>query len=237
MTFFDDKEFKALNLKGQLLFNEPLVDYNTWRVGGKAQSMYKPADINDLAVFLKHLPAETNLLWLGLGSNCLLPDQGLDSTIILTQGCLQGLDLISDGVVRVEAGVSCATMARFCARNGLSGAEFWAGIPGTMGGALRMNAGCFKRETWEFVEEVETMTHSGEIRKRRPSEFNIAYRQVEGLKQEWFIAATCRFPKGDKATALRIIKELLAHRAAHNQPVSITVVLYLETRLIIMPVS
>lgn len=205
--------------QGTLLFNERLANYTTWRVGGIAKSMYKPAGIADLVVFLRQLPASEPVLWLGLGSNSLIKDKGFSGTVILTQGCLNEISVLDDSHVRVEAGVSCAKMARFCARNNLAGGEFWAGIPGTMGGALRMNAGCFHGETWQYVIEVETMTRDGEIRRRKADEFDIAYRHVGGLGDEWFVAATCRFQPGDKENSLELIKELLAHRAA-TQPTS-----------------
>nr|WP_217423713.1 UDP-N-acetylmuramate dehydrogenase [Legionella micdadei] len=200
-----------------MLFNEPLADYTTWRVGGQAKKLYKPAGIADLALFIKQLPKDEPLLWLGLGSNSLIRDSGFAGTVIITQGCLKEISLIGDGLVHVEAGVSCATMARFCARADLAGGEFWAGIPGTMGGALRMNAGCFGGETWQTVVEVKTMTRDGEVRVRKPQEFEIAYRHVAGLNDEWFIAATCRLAKGEKEKSLQLIKELLAHRA-NTQP-------------------
>ncbi len=205
--------------KGLLLLQERLADYTTWRVGGVAKALYKPAGIADLALFLKQLPPDEPLLWLGLGSNSLIRDIGFSGTVILTQGCLNELSLVGDDLIRVEAGVSCAKMARFCARNQLAGGEFWAGIPGTMGGALRMNAGCFNGETWQSVVEVETMTRFGEVRRRKASEFDVSYRHVSGLNDEWFIAATCRLTPGDKDTSLQLIKELLAHRAS-TQPTS-----------------
>lgn len=219
MSISEEISYQEQVYQGTLLSNECLADYTTWRVGGLAQSMYKPAGVADLAVFLKQLPQSEPLLWLGLGSNSLIKDKGFTGTVVLTQGCLNELTLIDDNHVRVEAGVSCAKMARFCARNNLSGGEFWAGIPGTMGGALRMNAGCFNGETWQFVVEVETMTRTGEIRKRTPDDFDISYRHVQGLSDEWFVAATCRMPSGDKAQSLQLIKDLLAHRAA-TQPTS-----------------
>ena len=211
---------KKMAYQGQLLFGEPLANYTTWRVGGLAKTLYKPAGIADLSIFLKQHPLDEPLIWLGLGSNSLIRDQGFTGTVILTQGCLHEMSLIGDDLVRVEAGVSCAKMARFCARSHLGGGEFWAGIPGTMGGALRMNAGCFNGETWQSVIEVETMTRDGEIRRRKPAEFNVSYRHVSGLlDDEWFIAATCRLSPGDKDKSLQLIKELLDHRAA-TQPTS-----------------
>ncbi|WP_419419507.1 UDP-N-acetylmuramate dehydrogenase [Legionella sp. D16C41] len=206
--------------QGKLLCDESLASYTTWRVGGIAKHLYKPVSIEDLALFLKQLSPHEPILWLGLGSNSLIRDGGFAGTVILTQGCLKDIQLSSENYIRVEAGVSCATMARFCARNNLSGGEFWAGIPGTMGGALRMNAGCFGSETWQSVIEVETINRQGVRRIRNPQEFSIAYRHVEGLEQdEWFIAATCRLTSGDKEKSLQRIKELLAHRA-DTQPTS-----------------
>lgn len=206
------------NYTGQICTNEPLAKYTTWRVGGLARVMYKPKGIEDLANYLQTLPKDEPILWLGLGSNSLIKDTGFTGNVILTQGCLENIDLIDDKSVRVEAGVSCAKMARFCARNNLAGAEFWAGIPGTMGGALRMNAGCFNGETWNFVREVETINRQGEIIKRKAHEFEIAYRSVMGLQpDEWFVAATCDFATGEKDKSLATIKELLARRSA-TQP-------------------
>lgn len=203
--------------QGQLLHNQLLANYTTWRVGGPASRLYKPVNSTDLAVFIRQLPKDEPLLWLGLGSNSLIRDRGFAGTVVLTQGCLKNIQLIADDLVHVEAGVSCATMARFCARANLAGGEFWAGIPGTMGGALRMNAGCSGSETWEFVVEVETMTRDGQIRVRQSEEFDIAYRHVAGLEDEWFIGATCRLVSGEKEKSLQLIKDLLAHRA-NTQP-------------------
>lgn len=207
----------AAECQGTLLFNEPLADYTTWRVGGPATRLYKPAHLADLVVFLRQLPKNEPLLWLGLGSNSLIRDKGFSGTVVVTQGCLKEISLLDADTVRVEAGVSCASMARFTARNNLSGGEFWAGIPGTMGGALRMNAGCHGGETWQSVIEVQTINRHGEIRVRKPEEFEVAYRHVAGLDNEWFISATFKLSPGNKETSLQVIKDLLAHRT-NTQP-------------------
>ena len=202
------------NYNGQLLKAEPLASYTTWRVGGVAKQLYKPSDLADLQIFLRTLPHDEPIIWIGLGSNCLIKDEGFSGTVILTQGCLKGIELLENNIVRVEAGISCASMARFCARQNLSGAEFWAGIPGTMGGALRMNAGCAGSETWEHVVEVETIDRAGNIQRKSPKDFQISYRSVLGLDEnEWFTAAFCRFVPGNKEQALEKIKQLLEHRA------------------------
>lgn len=204
---------------GELKFNEPLSAYNTWRVGGAAKQLFKPKDIAGLQAFLKQLSINEPILWLGLGSNSLISDKGFPGTVILTQGCLKNIERLDGQRIRVEAGVSCAQLARFCARNALGEAEFWAGIPGTFGGALRMNAGCYQSETWDYVKEVETIDRNGHIKKRSAEEFLISYRHVEGLQenQEWFLSGICELPIGDTDASLAKIKELLARRAA-SQP-------------------
>ncbi|ARB93425.1 UDP-N-acetylmuramate dehydrogenase [Legionella longbeachae] len=215
-TIENDCDFTD-KLQGTLLYNESLAEYTTWRVGGPAAKLYKPANIADLSLFLRQLPETEPLLWLGLGSNSLIRDGGFSGTVILTQGCLKEVALLDAQTIKVGAGVSCASMARFCARNDLSGGEFWAGIPGTMGGALRMNAGCHGGETWQSVIELQTMTRRGEIKIRKPEEYEVAYRHVLAPSDEWFVSATFKLNPGNKETSLQVIKDLLAHRA-NTQP-------------------
>jgi UDP-N-acetylmuramate dehydrogenase len=204
-------------LRGTLLQHEPMARHTTWRVGGPADSYYQPADVADLSQFLAQLPAGEPLFWLGLGSNLLVRDGGIRGTVIATSGMLNEMARIDDERVRVESGVACAKVARFCAREGLAGAEFLCGIPGTMGGALAMNAGCFGGETWPLVASVETMDRHGELRTRTPAEYQVAYRHVSGPAGEWFVAATLRLTKGDAEGLLEANKKLLEKRGA-SQP-------------------
>jgi UDP-N-acetylmuramate dehydrogenase len=203
-------------LRGELRRDEPLQRYNTWRVGGPARCMYLPANADDLAVFLASLPADEPLLWLGLGSNLLIRDGGFAGTVILLQGRLNGLRIDGDRVW-VEAGVSCAKVARACARAGLLGAAFLAGIPGTMGGALAMNAGAFGGETWNIVRSVTTVDRAGRVRQRTPDEYRVGYRQVVRPAEEWFVDCTLQLDCGDGAAEQDAIRALLARRAA-TQP-------------------
>ncbi len=206
-----------MSLRGQLKRNEPMARHTSWRVGGPAERFYQPADADDLAAFLAQLGADEPVYWVGLGSNLLVRDGGLRGTVICTSGLLNGLARVDAERVRVEAGVACPKAARFCAREGLSGAEFLAGIPGTMGGALAMNAGAFGGETWERVESVETLDHSGRRRTRTPADYRIGYRSVQGPTGEWFLAALLRLEAGDAEAATARIKELLERRGA-TQP-------------------
>lgn len=208
-------------LQGELRLNEPLARYTSWRVGGPADRFYRPSDREDLLQFLKSLPADERLYWIGLGSNLLIRDGGVRGTVIYTRGRLNRLFLREDGRLYVEAGVACAHVARFCSEKGLTGAEFLAGIPGTMGGALAMNAGAFGGETWTAVDSVDMTNRHGEVIRREREAFEVGYRQVSREKDEWFISALMNFSEGDGAESRARVKELLAHRAATqptNQP-------------------
>lgn len=205
------------NLRGKLLIDEPMSRHTSWRIGGPADRYYQPADIDDLANFLQQLPQGEPLFWLGLGSNLLVRDGGIRGTVIATSGVVNGLEQLSENTIRAEAGVACAKVARFCARAGLTGAEFLAGIPGTMGGALAMNAGAFGGETWDIVSSVETLDYQGHQHKRLPDEFTISYRHVSGPADEWFVAAELKLRKGDVEAGQARIKALLARRG-ETQP-------------------
>jgi UDP-N-acetylmuramate dehydrogenase len=207
----------STSLRGRLLLNEPLSRHTSWRVGGPADRLYIPADLDDLAVFLASVPEPEALQWVGLGSNLLVRDGGVRGTVIMTSGALNGLGILRSGVVRAEAGVAGAKVARFCAERELVGAEFLAGIPGTVGGALAMNAGAFGGETWKIVEAVETIDRHGQRRTRTPADYAIAYRKVSGPHGEWFVAAHFRLASGDTTQGKTLIKTLLAKRGA-TQP-------------------
>jgi UDP-N-acetylmuramate dehydrogenase len=206
----------ASTLRGELRFDEPLSRYTTWRVGGPARRMYLPADVEDLAVFLAGLPTHEPLLWLGLGSNLLVRDGGFPGTVVLLQGRLNKLTIAAP-TVEVEAGVACAKVARQSARAGLTGAAFLAGIPGTMGGALAMNAGAFGGATWRIVEEVTTIDRHGDLHCRGPEEFDVGYRQVGYAQDEWFVACRLKLDRGDTRSERAAIRRLLDRRAA-TQP-------------------
>lgn len=208
-------------MNGRLLSNEKLAKYTSWRVGGLADQMYIPFDRQDLIEFVKTLPASEPVFWMGLGSNLLVRDGGIRGTVINTKGRLKEMRRVDDVVVYIEAGVPCAHVARFCAEQGLVGAEFLAGIPGTMGGALKMNAGAFDGETWAIVQGVETIDAFGQVALRQPSDFQVSYRSVKGLENQWFLSAHLVLQLGDAGISQQKIKGLLEKRAKSqptNQP-------------------
>lgn len=202
--------------------DEPMARHVTWRAGGRVTCACFPRDINDLANFMGKLRHDEPLLMVGLGSNLLIRDRGFDGTAIFTHGAINTLRLEADGAIYAEAGVASPKIARFAANHNFSGAEFLAGIPGTLGGALAMNAGCHGGEIWSFVERVQMLNRKGDLVERTAEDFAIAYRHV-GLKtatDEIFVAAWLRFPAGDAATARAQIKSLLEKRIA-TQPLQL----------------
>lgn len=212
-------------MKGVLRLNEPLASYTSWHIGGCAQQYYRPASDEDLSEFLKSLTHDEPLLWLGLGSNVLIADEGFAGTVIHTLKMPNSIEIIEQDPqlgleIRIPAGTPCAKIAKFAAKHGVIGAEFFAGIPGTMGGALAMNAGAWGSETWSHVTGVEMINRNGEIIQRTPAEYQVSYRSVVCLKNEWFLAAKLKFLPGDLQAANTRIKELLQLRNA-TQPIGV----------------
>lgn len=219
---------KSRTTKVRILKNEPMSRHTSWRTGGVARQYVQAQSLSALASFIATLPGDEKLLWLGLGSNTLVRDGGFNGTVIATQGVMSQLEMLNgtmneakdEAMVYVGAGVTSAKLARFCSKNNLIGAEFFAGIPGLVGGALAMNAGAFGGETWPLVIEVETLNHKGEITKRDASEFDYGYRFVNGLQDEWFVSATLRLEKQQAENNTIDIKQLLAKRAV-SQPTGV----------------
>lgn len=207
--------------QGDFREHEPLARYTSWRVGGVAKRFYKPRGVDDLALFLQSLPENEEITWLGLGSNVLIRDGGFPGTVIFTLGALASINLSDTvNVVRAEAGVTCAKLAKFCAKSSLADSSFFAGIPGTVGGALMMNAGAFGGSTWEHVTAVETIDRHGKLRFRSPADFKVSYREVIAPRGEWFIAGHFLFESGNSELLNAQIKELLRKRS-DQQPIGV----------------
>lgn len=219
----------------KLLLNEPLAQYTSWRVGGTAKEYFAPSSLESLQIFLKNnskFLLEKKIIWLGLGSNVLIRDKGIDGLVIHTHKGLGNITIEESNkeykIFRVEAGVTCAKFAKFVAKNSSVGAEFFAGIPGTMGGALAMNAGAFSGVTFNNVEKVEVIDNFGNIYTKKVTDFEIGYRKVvfkkgneikeENNKQEWFVSGFFKFYNGDADLATISIKKLLKERS-NKQPI------------------
>ena len=213
-------------LRGTLRRDEPMASHVSWRAGGIARTFYQPASVPDLCAFLRTLAPEEPILFVGLGSNLLVRDGGFEGTVVFTHHALTGIRQ-QPGVTRptfhAGAGVPAPHLARFVAKHGGGGAEWMAGVPGTIGGALAMNAGCYGGETWNHVIAAETVDRNGNLRLRQPTDYDVGYRHV-ALKQpgeEWFLSGVFVFERGEWIPAMKKMRKLLSQRVASqplNQP-------------------
>jgi UDP-N-acetylmuramate dehydrogenase len=207
----------APEFAARVLKDEPMAKHTSWHVGGPADVFFTPRDVMDLAAFMRQLPPVVPMLWIGLGSNLLVRDGGIRGAVVSTHGALGALERLSATRIQAEAGVPCARIARQCVKWGLGPAEFFAGIPGTLGGALAMNAGAWGEVTWNHVVEVDVLDRHGTRHARQPADYDIGYRTVKGPDNEWFIGARLEF---DRAPGVNIdaIRELLDKRK-QTQPI------------------
>ncbi|OIR18356.1 UDP-N-acetylenolpyruvoylglucosamine reductase [mine drainage metagenome] len=246
MNMSEPEKFSAEGLRGELLHDEPMSRHVSWRAGGAARRLYQPADLADLQRFLQQTPADEPLIAVGLGSNLLVRDGGFRGTVLLMVGALTELRMEGE-YIYAQAGVPGAKLARFAATNNLCGAEFFVGIPGTLGGMLAMNAGCYGGETWQKVRRVQVLTRRGDLLERTPQEYEIGYRHVkrildsgsrmqdgvrgaEGVTEsciphpetcdEFFVGAWLKLETGDVEAARREIKALMEKRSA-SQPLQL----------------
>jgi UDP-N-acetylmuramate dehydrogenase len=199
--------------RGELREQEPMSRHTSWKTGGNAQYFYIAADIEDLSEFMFSLPSEMDVTWVGLGSNLLVRDGGLSGVVVSVVGVLNELECIQENELKVGAGVTCAKAARFAAKHGLAGIEFLASIPGSIGGALAMNAGAYGGEIWRYVKQVETIKRNGERQNYSSDHFEVGYRSVSLAEDEWFVACTLELENSKKELIENNIKEMLSERA------------------------
>ena len=206
-------------VSGEIRHDEPMSRHTSWRVGGPAETFFKPASLDDLSLFLQQLDAATPVFWMGLGSNLLVRDGGMSGVVIAAAGVFNDLERSGDQLVRAGVSVPCTRLARQCIRWAFGPSEFFAGIPGTVGGALAMNAGAHDGETWERVKQVKTIDRFGVIRDREPGDYEIAYRSVTGPTDEWFVEATFEFDPSVNAS-MDTLKTMLDRRKT-TQPLGL----------------
>ena len=210
---------RAPGVHGELRYDEPMSRHTSWRAGGPADMFFIPVSIDDLSLFLAGLDGDTPIFWHGVGTNLLVRDGGLRGVVISATKILRQLEHVDEHKVRAGAGVPCTQLARQCIRWGLGPSEFFAGIPGTVGGALAMNAGAHGGETWERVESVRTIDRSGEIHERAPADYTVGYRSVAGPANEWFIEGTFRF-EPDVVPSMETMQTMLERRKT-TQPLGL----------------
>jgi UDP-N-acetylmuramate dehydrogenase len=205
--------FEKSGLRGELREQEAMSRHTSWKTGGNADYYYRAADVDDLSEFISRVPSDMPITWVGFGSNLLVRDGGIKGVVISVVGVLDKLELNDEKGITVGAGISCAKAARFAAKHGLAGVEFLAGIPGTIGGALAMNAGAYGGEIWNYVSQVETINRAGKRQIHAKDHFDIAYRSVSISDDEWFVATSLKLENSTKATVEKSIREMLAERA------------------------
>jgi UDP-N-acetylmuramate dehydrogenase len=237
-----------LLLRGTLRHDEPMSKHVSWRAGGRARTFYQPASLADLCAFLRtRAPAEP-VIFVGLGSNLLVRDGGFNGAVVFTHHALTGISEVNTGdrplvpfqgtgvpasgtsglspvrpAFTAGAGVPAPHLARYVAKHGGAGAEWMAGVPGTVGGALAMNAGCYGGETWNHVIAAETVDRNGNLRLRRPADYDLGYRHatLRDGGEEWFVSGVFVFERGEEAPAMARMRKLLSQRVASqplNQP-------------------
>ena len=193
--------------------NVELKDFNSWRVGGIARNFYICTNKSILSAHIKSKLMEYPLYFIGLGSNTLFRDGIIEGTIVLMSKAM-GDVVYETPYFYADAGISCSKLAKFVAKSGHNESAFLAGIPGTVGGALAMNAGCYGSETWDFISKVLVIDLNGNLFTRFKEEFDIGYRKVMNKKKknEYFLGAWFVFPEGEKEPAEMAIKDLLRNR-------------------------
>lgn len=215
-------DMSELTLRGDLRHDEPMSRHVSWRAGGAATTFYQPANVPDLCAFLRTRAPDEAILFVGLGSNLLVRDGGFAGAVVFTHHALTGIGQQSAGArptFAAAAGVPAPHLARFVAKHGGAGAEWMAGVPGTIGGALAMNAGCYGGQCWDHVLAVETVDRNGNLRTRGPADYDVAYRHVALREpgEEWFVSGVFVFERGEESPAMERMKSLLSRRVA-TQP-------------------
>jgi len=210
---------KQQKVRGDVRVNEPMSRHTSWRVGGAAETFFIPSSLEDLSEFLHELHSAIPVFWFGVGSNLLVRDGGIPGVVISAARIFKDLERVEPYTVRAGSGLPCTQLARQCIRWEVGPSEFFAGIPGTVGGALAMNAGAHGGETWERVESVRTIDRNGVINQRAPGEYTVGYRSVSGPSDEWFIEARLRFDP-DVTPSIDTLNDMLDRRKA-TQPLGL----------------
>jgi len=203
-------------IKGKLRKNVSLKGYNTWKIGGNAELFFEPLDVNDLQNFLL-LQNDLDITFLGNGSNVLVRDGGIKGCVICLKNSLKNYKILKNGEFIFEAGLSCMKIAQITAKENFTGLEFLCGIPGSLGGALVMNAGCYGGNIWENISTVNIIDKNGNISCRNKKEFDIGYRNVNIKENNYFISANFILQKNKLSNSMEKIKEYLEDRRA-KQP-------------------
>ncbi len=204
-------------VRGKLTPNAPLKDMTWFRVGGPAEILFSPADSEDLAQFLKNLPDDVSVTFLGVGSNTLVRDGGVPG-VVIKLGPAFGKISVEGDTLHAGAGALDLNVSRAARDASLTGLEFLSGIPGTLGGAIRMNAGSYGSDIKKILVAVTLVTRAGEVKTISPDELGLSYRLCQAPADWIFVEAVLRGRAGDKNQIEARMKEIQAERTA-SQPI------------------
>ena len=221
MAFSDmtsDLTAKLPALKGRLAANAPLSDITWFRVGGPAQLLFTPADEADLSYFLKNLPADMQVTVIGLGSNLLVRDGGIPGVVIRLGRGFGGISIEDNHRLRAGSAVPDVKVARAAADAGIAGLSFYRGIPGCVGGALRMNGGAHGRETCDVLVEARAVDRTGNILTLGVADMKYGYRQCGAPADLIFTEALFQGEAGDRAEIMAEMEDIADYRE-QAQPV------------------
>ena len=203
-------------LKGRIRENVCMKEYNTWKIGGSAQYFFEPSNLDDLKKFLEN-SSNIDIIFLGNGSNVLIRDGGINGCVVSLKNTLNNYTSNKKGKYIFEAGFSCMKIAQITAKDNYGGLEFLCGIPGSLGGALAMNAGCYGGNIWDYVNKVIMINKNGNLVTKSKREFKYGYRNLELEDNNFFIGATFNLQENQLKNSLDIIKEYLKDRRS-KQP-------------------
>lgn len=205
-------------VRGRMAVNQPLSEVTWFRVGGPAQLYYQPADEADLAFFLKHLPEDIRVTVIGLGSNLLIRDGGLDGVVIrLSAKGFGAVEVLDNHRLRVGTALPDVKVATAAAEAGIDGLTFYRGIPGGIGGALYMNAGCYGTETRDRMVELRAVTRAGEIVTLTNADMGYHYRKSNGPRGAVFTSGVYQGFPGERESILERMREITEKRES-SQP-------------------
>jgi UDP-N-acetylmuramate dehydrogenase len=214
----NDIKIRMPDLKGRLVANAILADITWFRVGGPAQLLFTPADEADLAYFLRQAPPDLPVTVIGLGSNLLVRDGGIAGVVVRLGRGFADIKVEPGHRVRAGAAVPDVKVARAAAESGIAGLAFYRGIPGSIGGALRMNGGAHGRETKDVLVETRAIDRHGNVHILSPTDMKLTYRHC-GVPESWiFTQALFQGAPGDSEEILKQMEAVAQYREA-NQPI------------------
>ena len=214
------KKIQNLLLNGKLYFNFNLASHTWLKTGGNADIFFIPEDVNDLRKFLKSIKNNLPFYILGAGSNTLFRDFGFDGVVIKLSKNFDYVKFINDKEFKVGAATNCIKLARFLAKNYATGLEFFSGIPGSIGGAIKMNAGAYGNETSKLLTKIKLLdSKDGKIKEILPKDYKMQYRQTSFPDEYIFLEATFKYIKNNNISDnLKKINELVSRREL-TQPI------------------